>query len=186
MGNQQTPQDFLASLRSIGAPSSSLRYGAQPINNFGSNFMSNSNPTITGMPNTDFSNILGQQPAVPGSQFSVPDLPGVGAPAAAGGGGLFSSFLQNPDGSGGWGSAALDTFSGLSNAWLGMQQYGLAKDALKHSKKQFSSNFNAQATTHNADIEARQNARILSAGSGSGQYQSTADYMDKNRINKVG
>jgi hypothetical protein len=79
----------------------------------------------------------------------------------------------------GWGGAALGLAQGLGNAWMGMKQYGLAKDQLAQSKKQFELNYGAQQKTTNAALEDRQKARVAS---NPGAYQSVGDYMKKNGI----
>lgn len=100
-----------------------------------------------------------------------------------GGGSIFDSFLSNKgiDGStsGGWGTAALGAFQGLANTYLGMQQYGLAKDTLKANKEQFAKNYEAQKRTTNTALEDRQRARVAS---NAGAYQSVGDYMNQNGI----
>jgi hypothetical protein len=79
----------------------------------------------------------------------------------------------------GWAAPALGTLSGLASAWMGMQQYGLAKDALKEGKRQFNLNYDAQKKSYNNELEDRQNARIQSAGSGAGALPTTAETMKK-------
>ncbi|GEM_PF-2291177 len=69
----------------------------------------------------------------------------------------------------GWGGMAIGGLSALSNAYMGMKQYGLAKDQLKESKRQYDQNYAAQRTVINAD------ARVASNPGG---YQSVVDYMD--------
>ena len=67
----------------------------------------------------------------------------------------------------------------LGNVWMGMQNYGLAKDSLKEGKRQFNMNYGAQRDSTNTLMEDRQNARVASNPN---FYESTATYMDKNRI----
>lgn len=69
--------------------------------------------------------------------------------------------------------------SALMNGYLGMKQYGLAKDTLKHNKEMFAKNFDAQKRTTNASLEDRQRSRVAS---NAGAYESVGSYMDKNRI----
>ena len=83
--------------------------------------------------------------------------------------------MQTP----GWGGMALGAFQGLANTYLGMQQYGLAKDTLKANKEQFAKNYEAQKLTTNAALEDRQRARVAS---NAGAYQSVGDYMAQNGI----
>jgi len=117
-----------------------------------------------------------------GATLSTPNLTG----GMGGGGGqrsIFDSFLQqrNADGttSGGYGAAALGTLQGIGNLYLGMKQYGLAKETLANNKAQFERNFAAQRQTTNAALEDRQRARVAS---NSGAYQSVGDYMNQNEV----
>lgn len=91
---------------------------------------------------------------------------------------LFGSKTPGAE-TGGWAAPALGTFSGLTSAWLGMQQYGLAKDALQEGKRQFNLNYDAQRKSYNNELEDRQNARIQSAGSGASELATTAETMKK-------
>lgn len=79
----------------------------------------------------------------------------------------------------GWGGMALGAGQGLLNAFMGMQQYGLAKKTLEENKRQFQLNYDAQKTTTNAALEDRQRARLAA---NPGAYESLSSYMDKNRI----
>lgn len=79
----------------------------------------------------------------------------------------------------GWGGLALGAASALGNSWMGMKQYGLAKDAFKESKRQYNQNYAAQRQTINTQLEDRQRARVAS---NPGAYQSVGEYMDQNRI----
>lgn len=74
----------------------------------------------------------------------------------------------------GWGMPALGLASGLTNAYFGYQQLGVAKDSLEQQKKAFQLNFDAQKKTTNAALADRQNARVAS---NPGAYASTANYM---------
>lgn len=74
---------------------------------------------------------------------------------------------------------ALGTAQGLFNAWMGMKQYGLAKEQLAEGKRQFGLNYDAQRTTTNAQLQDRQAARVAS---NPGAYQSVSEYMAKNGI----
>lgn len=94
-----------------------------------------------------------------------------------------SGFLgsKNADGSSvdGWGAPLLGTAQGLMGAFMGMKQYGLAKQSLAQGKEQFNKNYAAQRSTTNASLEDRQRARVASNASG---YESVGDYMNKNGI----
>lgn len=98
--------------------------------------------------------------------------------------GVFNSTRTGPNGEQlqeqGWGMPAMGAASGIFNAWLGMKQYGLAKNQLAEGKRQFGMNYDAQRRTTNASLEDRQRARV--GGSAPGTYQSVGDYMAKNAI----
>jgi len=76
----------------------------------------------------------------------------------------------------GWGGMALGAASGLASTYLGLQQYGLAKDTLANNKQQFQMQYDAQKRMTNSNLEDRQRARVAS---NSGAYQSPSDYMSK-------
>ena len=101
-----------------------------------------------------------------------------------GGSSFLDSFFRSKDPTsglttGGWGEAGLGIASGLASAWMGMQQYGLAKDTLQANKDQFNKNYAAQKQTTNASLEDRQRARVAS---NPGAYQSVGTYMQQNGI----
>jgi len=75
----------------------------------------------------------------------------------------------------GWGNMALGAAGGAFNAWMGMKQYGLAKDTLEQNKQQFG----AQQKMANSRMADRQAARVAN---NPGAYQSVGDYMKKNGI----
>jgi len=79
----------------------------------------------------------------------------------------------------GWGGQALGLLQGLGSAYMGLQQYGLAKDQLQFSKDAFNKNYAAQAKMTNASLLDRQRARVAS---NPGAYQSVGDYMAQNAI----
>ena len=91
---------------------------------------------------------------------------------------LMSSALQQryADGSqgGGYLTAGLGIAQGLGNAWLGMKQYGVAKDSLNESKRQFGLNFGAQQKMTNMQIEDRMNLAKAEGRDGS--------YMEKYKV----
>lgn len=133
-------------------------------------------PAYAGLSTLPSSNNLiaaGGQPAY-GSDWSFTDSGGGG-----GNPGFMGGILgrTDPDGTkhAGWGGLALGAASGIGNAYLGMKQYGLAKDSLKENKRQFNQNFGAQQKMTNSRLEDRQNAR----NAASGGQQDTASYMKK-------
>jgi hypothetical protein len=102
-----------------------------------------------------------------------------------GGGSILDQFKSLPwlttkDSSGvttqGWGGIGLGAVQGLSNAFMGMQQYNLAKQQLEEGKRQYDQNYSAQRSTTNAQLEDRQRARVAA---NPGAYQSVGDYMNQ-------
>lgn len=77
-------------------------------------------------------------------------------------------------GDAGWAKPALGIANSLMGAYLGMQQYGLAKKTLAENKRQFNLNFDAQRSTVNSQLADRQRARVASNPTA---YQSVSDYM---------
>ena len=112
-------------------------------------------------------------------------VPGFGNGGGAGGGNsIWSSFLGKTDTktgikTDGWGGLALGGAQGMAGAYLGMKQYGMAKQQLEESKRQFNANFAAQRKTLNTAMEDRQAARVAS---NSEAYESVGSYMNKNRV----
>lgn len=98
-------------------------------------------------------------------------------------GGMFDGLLGSTDANGltkqGWGGMALGAAQGIGSLFMGMQQYGLAKEALAENKKQFGMNYAAQRNLTNSSLEDRQRARVAS---NPGAYQSVGDYMAKNGV----
>ncbi|WP_126527061.1 hypothetical protein [Stutzerimonas stutzeri] len=50
----------------------------------------------------------------------------------------------------GWGGMAISGLSALSNAYMGMKQYGLAKEQFAESKRQYNQNYAAQRKLTNS------------------------------------
>ena len=92
---------------------------------------------------------------------------------------FLDGFLGTP-GKQGWGGLAIGTAGGIGNLFMGMQQYGLAKQALATTKEQLNRNYEAQKVTTNAEMQDRQRARVAS---NPGAYVSVSDYMKQNGIN---
>ena len=93
--------------------------------------------------------------------------------------GAKTGFLDGAFGPDGWGNLALNAAGGLASTFLGMKQYGLAKQTLAENKRQFQLNYDAQKQTTNTRLEDRQRARVAS---NAGAYQSVGDYMTVNGI----
>ena len=88
---------------------------------------------------------------------------------------FWSNFAGDKNG-GGWGMPAIAAGKGLLDGYLGMKQFGLAKDQFKFQKNAFNKNFEAQQKTTNSQLEDRQNARNAV---NPGAHQSTAEYMSR-------
>ena len=131
---------------------------------------------------TDFGSMnFGQSVPTVGLGGSTPII---GNPTTGGGGGLFNSWFTKDaiigkNGQQGWGNLALGALQGIGGAYMGMKQYGLAKDALAQSQNQFNINYNAQRQTTNTQLEDRQRARVAATG---GTAESVDSYMARNRI----
>lgn len=151
-GVPSTPEDYVNLGNGIGAPDST----------FGSQNWLTSSPEAFG-----------------GNSFSSY---GAGSSALTNKSGLFASPLQqrNADGStyGGYLGAGLGIVQGLGSAYMGMKQYGLAKDQLAFQKSAYNKNYAAQRQSTNTDMADRQAARVAANSS----YESVGSYMDKNRI----
>lgn len=74
---------------------------------------------------------------------------------------------------------ALSGAASLASAFMGMKQYGLAKQQLAENQRQFDTNFGAQQKLTNSNLEDRQLARVAS---NPGAYESVGSYMNKNGV----
>jgi len=79
-------------------------------------------------------------------------------------------FLQN------YGGLALGALQGAGNLFMGMKQYGMAKDALSESKRQFGLNYDAQRNLTNSRLEDRQRARLAANPNA---HKSVDEYMNQ-------
>lgn len=89
---------------------------------------------------------------------------------------LFGSTNQDGITTPGFAMPAIQGFNALSNAYLGMQNYGLAKKTFKENQRQFDMNFDAQRGIINSQMADRQNRRKLERPE---QYMSADDYVAK-------
>jgi hypothetical protein len=142
----------------------------------------------------DFSDILSSwgQPGSTAGGFdfkmpttgATPGILGTGAPA---GGDWQTKWLggTTPEGmrTNGIIPVGLSALSGLTGAYLGWQQFNLAKDQLAQNKKIFNLNFANQAQSINTQLEDRQRARVAS---NPGAYKSVGEYMDENKVSTRG
>ena len=101
------------------------------------------------------------------------------APAATNDWNWFSSKGANGVTTPGMLDYGIGALSGLGNLFMGMQNYGLAKDQLKFQEDAYNENYAAQVKTANALLEDRQRARVASNPTA---FESVSDYMAKNRI----
>lgn len=74
---------------------------------------------------------------------------------------------------------AISGLSALSNSYMGMKQYGLAKEQFAESKRQYNQNYAAQRTLTNSQLEDRQRTRVAS---NAGAYESVGSYMNRNGV----
>ncbi len=74
---------------------------------------------------------------------------------------------------------AISGLSALSNSYMGMKQYGLAKEQFAESKRQYNQNYAAQRTLTNSQLEDRQRARVAS---NAGAYESVGSYINRNGV----
>lgn len=80
---------------------------------------------------------------------------------------------------GGWAPVALGAGQAIFGALQGNKAMGLAEKQFQEGQRQFDLNFDAQRKTINTQLEDRQRARVAS---NSGAYESTDDYLRKNRV----
>lgn len=121
-----------------------------------------------------------QQSFAPGS---LEVLNGANPDSSGNPGGFFSGLFSQQGEDRQMGASPLmqgmQTLTGLGNLYMGMKQYGLARDSFGESKRQYNQNYAAQRTLTNSRMEDRQRARVAS---NPGAYQSVGSYMQKNQI----
>tara|TARA_B110000259_G_scaffold68156_1_gene80305 strand:- start:157 stop:693 length:537 start_codon:yes stop_codon:yes gene_type:complete len=76
-------------------------------------------------------------------------------------------------------SGGISAISSLASAYMGMKQYGLAKDQFKFQQKTYNDNYRNATASYNTDLEARQAARYASNPN---HFEPVDSYMDKNRL----
>lgn len=157
-----------------GAPTTSSLMGIDPsVSN--PLMFSNGNSPIDGAAPSNWMDAFTKQGA------GVPNI-GADVPAGLPGNSMNTNWWDGWAGTKeapGWGGMAMNGISGLASAFMGMKQYGLAKDTLNQHKAEYAANYAAQKTTTNASMADRQAARVAS---NPGAYQSVGDYMNKNGI----
>jgi hypothetical protein len=93
---------------------------------------------------------------------------------APGSGSMWDRFFNTRDQQG-WGGLALQGASSLANLYMGMKQYGLAKDQLNFQKDSFNKQYAANQQLTNSRLEDRQARRVLENPNAT----PVADYMSK-------
>lgn len=129
---------------------------------------------------------LYESPAVLGQQLTTPDGSFMPIPGQSGNTNTDvpfwsrdAAFGSGEPGGGGWAMPVIQGAGALMNGYMGMKQYGLAKDQLAFTKEAFNKNFASQSKLTNARLEDRQRARVAS---NPGAYQSVGPYMQKNGV----
>lgn len=174
MGSPYDYTSYLSSIPDYGQMSTPV---AQPAFSMGANYAMPQVDTGVNMHDYSVLDSLAQtNPALAGQITSA--VNGAGAPAS-GGWGDWSKFIFGENGKGGAGNLLLGAANGIGSLYMGMQQYGLAKEAFDESKRQFGLNYNMQRKDLNRQLEDRQAARVASNSSA---YQSVGDYMKKHGV----
>lgn len=93
-------------------------------------------------------------------------------------GGIFSSALQQKDGSGGWLGAGAGVLKGVFDGWMAMKDFGLRENAQRSQEEQFNKNFGAQQRLTNMQIAQQNDKRLLQSPGKQGQM-STEAYLAK-------
>ena len=77
------------------------------------------------------------------------------------------------------GKTALGGIGMLANLYMGMQNFGLAKDSFRMQKENYDRNYAAQQQMTNSRMEDRQRARVASNADA---YEAVDSYMDRNKV----
>tara|TARA_R110000823_G_scaffold58088_10_gene140094 strand:- start:5651 stop:6223 length:573 start_codon:yes stop_codon:yes gene_type:complete len=116
-------------------------------------------------------NVSNLAPGAGGYNMTNPIAPGGGTGTASAGGNWYDGAF----GKDGWGGLALNAATGLAGTYLGLKQYGLAKDMFAENKSQYAQNFDAQRGLTNSRLEDRQTRRNIERP----DSMAAADYMSK-------
>ena len=105
-----------------------------------------------------------------------------GNPGNAGGGEVswLDKLLGYQDGevfNPGYLKTGVDVVGGIGNLYLGMKQYGLAKDQFAENKRQYNQNFEVQKNLTNSALADRQRGRL--AAQPNANHPSLSEYMSK-------
>jgi hypothetical protein len=92
--------------------------------------------------------------------------------------GMMGSVDANGIKTEGWGGLALGAGKGIMDAFMGMKNYGLAREAFDFKKDSYATDLKARQGDYNSQIEDRQKARVAA----NSNAQSVDSYMQKNRM----
>lgn len=136
-------------------------------------------PEMSGVQNAGMADVL----QTPMSSAATADLTNQGwmsrfNTALQNSGALGSTNMSTGVRTDGWGAPAINLLGGLTNLFMGMKQYGLAKQVAADSRSQFERNFNTQRQTLNTRMEDRQRARVAA----NPNAESVDSYMKRNQV----
>ena len=154
-----------------------MNYG---LNSLPTSDLSFGNPYVTGggsfgagpLSNLDAMSNYGSMAGFQSPTANMGSLFNAGTGGNAGGFNFNSLFGET-------GKNVLGAVGTLGNLFMGMQQYGLAKDAFNLQKQNYERNYQAQRQTTNSRMEDRQRARVAS---NPGAYEDVGSYMDRNQV----
>lgn len=127
-------------------------------------------------PGLDYANTASQS-ILPGVTSNLPmsnGMPGGNDPTLMQS--IFGGKLADGSTINGMAPVGLGLANSLFSGWMGMKNYGLAKDQLKFTKEAFNKNFGAQANLINAQLSDRARKR---AYTDPGRAMSEDEYMTK-------
>jgi hypothetical protein len=158
------------------APSNwGMNYGSQNVPSGNADYLNSMDLASDGYPNSGIPNVGG---------LSYGQSMGGGATAAAGSP-WYKSLFDSKDDKGittqGMLGTGISAAGSIFNAYMGMKQYGLAKEQFAFNKDMTTRNFNAQANLTNSHLADRQSAR-RAAGE---NVADPASYMREYGVKKV-
>ena len=111
----------------------------------------------------DYLNTNSSGTILDGFQFNLGEGPGTAAsPGFFSKESIFGGTDKYGNKTNGWGGTALNLLQSGLGFYLGNQQLGQAEDTLAESKRQFNTNYNAQITLVNDQLNWQHNARLAS------------------------
>lgn len=129
---------------------------------------------------TDMAGLMPTSAPLGGSPTNAQIYSDIGGPASQGFFGSIGQWLKdsgalNTRDQQGWAGPALQGAQTLANLYMGMKQYGLAKDQLNFQKDAFNKQYEANRSMTNSRLEDRQARRVLENPNATG----VAEYMSK-------